>query len=163
MCDVCDYLSYCSVLDNPATGGCGLRVSGIPGSEVEEGDNPTAGGVASGHGMVLALHLMKLLKSSRKFTDLMTRHYDPLKGINCLRPIHMQLQVSTCTCEGCVHMRVWCVRTYVHTYIHTYMYTCIHGLTYIIVPCAGFHTGVGAPRDFPPPPQLEFPPPRNCH
>ena len=24
----------------------------------------------------------------------------------------------------------------------------------------GFHTGVGAPRDFPPPPQLEFPPPQ---
>lgn len=54
--------------------------------------------------MVLALHLMKLLKSSRKFTDLMTNHYDTLKSINCLRPIHMQLQVRmyvrTCTYEG---------------------------------------------------------------
>ena len=46
------------------------------------------------HGMVLALHLIKLLKSSRKFVDLMTEKYDSLRDIDCLKPIHCQLQVS---------------------------------------------------------------------
>ena len=46
------------------------------------------------HGMVLALHLIKLLKSSRKFVDLMTKKYDSLRDICCLKPIHDQLQVS---------------------------------------------------------------------
>ena len=45
------------------------------------------------HGMVLALHLIKLLKSSGKFVDLMTKN-DSLRDINCLEPIHCQLQVS---------------------------------------------------------------------
>lgn len=47
-----------------------------------------------GHGMVLSLHLIKLLKSSRKFTDLMTNKYDSLKDISCLKQIHLQLQVK---------------------------------------------------------------------
>ena len=47
------------------------------------------------HGMVLALHLIKLLKSSRKFTDLMTSKFDSLRNINCLRAIHDQLQTPS--------------------------------------------------------------------
>lgn len=50
--------------------------------------------MVQGHGMVLALHLMKLLKSSRRFTDLMTKKFDALKNISCLKSIHLQLQVG---------------------------------------------------------------------
>ena len=50
--------------------------------------------MALGHGLVLSLHLIKLLKSSRKFADLMTSKYDSLKDIGCLKPIHLQLQVD---------------------------------------------------------------------
>ena len=58
-------------------------------------DNPAMGEeITLGHGMVLALHLIKLLKSLRKFVDLMTKKYDSLQDIGCLKPIHDQLQVS---------------------------------------------------------------------
>ena len=53
------------------------------------------GGESCNHGMVLALHLIKLLKSSRKFTDLMTLKYDALRNISCLRSIHDQLQTPS--------------------------------------------------------------------
>ena len=57
-------------------------------------DNSDKGGeIAMDHGMVLALHLIKLLKSSQKFVDLMTKKYDSLRVINCLKPIHCRLQV----------------------------------------------------------------------
>ncbi len=58
-------------------------------------DEITGGGPKGGHGMVVALHLFKLLKrSSRKFTDLFKKKYDSvLKGINCLEPFYCQLQV----------------------------------------------------------------------
>lgn len=52
------------------------------------------GSMTLGHGMVLSLHLIKLLKSSRKFTNLMTHKYDSVRGITCLEPIHRQLQVQ---------------------------------------------------------------------
>ena len=47
-----------------------------------------------GHTMVLSLHLLKLLKSSRRFIDLMTTvKYDSISCIKCLQPIHSQLKV----------------------------------------------------------------------
>ena len=56
-------------------------------------DEESGGGSARGHGMVLALHIMKLLKSSRRFTDLLTKKFDAIcSGINCLQPVHMQLK-----------------------------------------------------------------------
>ena len=57
-------------------------------------DANTGGGSVGGHGMVVALHLLKKLKSSRKFIDLMTTKFEILcKEIKCLRPIHEKLQV----------------------------------------------------------------------
>ena len=57
-------------------------------------DVNTGGGRVGGHGMVLTLHLLKILKSSRKFVDLMTTKFETLcKEIECLRPIHDKLQV----------------------------------------------------------------------
>ena len=55
------------------------------------------------HGMVLALHLIKLLKSSRKFVDLMTKKYDSIRNIGCLEPIHCQLQVSIQSMQSTQH------------------------------------------------------------
>ncbi len=48
----------------------------------------------SSHGMVLSLHLLKLLKSSRRFADLLTTKFDPLRIIKCLHPIQQQFTVS---------------------------------------------------------------------
>ncbi len=58
-------------------------------------DEITGGGPKGGHGMVVALHLFKLLqRSSRKFTDLFKKKCDSVfKGINCLEPFYCQLQV----------------------------------------------------------------------
>ncbi len=57
-------------------------------------DEATGGGPQGGHGVVVALHLLKLLKSSRKFTDLFMKKYDSvIKGINCLEPFYGQLKV----------------------------------------------------------------------
>ncbi len=65
-------------------------------------DKITGGGPEGGHGMVVALHLFKLLKSSRKFTDLFKKKYDSvLKGINCLEPFYWLLQV----CNTCIFTR----------------------------------------------------------
>ena len=59
------------------------------------GDVSTGGGVVGGHGMVVALHLLKMLKSSRKFIELMTTKFEIVcKKVECLRPIHNQFQVS---------------------------------------------------------------------
>ena len=57
-------------------------------------DENTGGGPNGGHGLVVALHLFKLLKSSRRFTDHYRRIYDSkIKDITCLRPFNEQLQV----------------------------------------------------------------------
>ena len=57
------------------------------------------GGSMGGHRMVVALHLYKLLKSSRKFTELMTKNFDTtIKGVNCLIPFNDQLKVGRCGC-----------------------------------------------------------------
>jgi hypothetical protein len=51
-----------------------------------------------GHGMVVALHLLKSLKSSRKFVELMTSKYDArYKAITCLESIHDRLKVPIYT------------------------------------------------------------------
>ena len=56
----------------------------------------TGGGAVGGHGMVLALHMLRKLKSSRKFSEFMTKKFEIVcKEINCLRPIHQMLQVSS--------------------------------------------------------------------
>ena len=54
-----------------------------------------AGGAGTaGHGMVVALHLLKELKSSRKFIELMTTKFDiRCKEIKCLHPIRERLKV----------------------------------------------------------------------
>ena len=58
-------------------------------------DASTGGDKVGGHGMVVALHLLKKLKSSRKFIELMTTKFEILcKEIKCLRPIHEKLQVQ---------------------------------------------------------------------
>lgn len=46
------------------------------------------------HGLALALHLMKLLKSSRRFIDLMTNKFDNLKDISCIGYIHEKLRMG---------------------------------------------------------------------
>ena len=55
----------------------------------------TGGGAVGGHGMVLALHMLRKLKSSHKFSELMTKKFEIVcKEVNCLKPIHYRLQVS---------------------------------------------------------------------
>lgn len=52
-----------------------------------------SGGVEKCHGLVLAMHLMKLLKSSRKFIDLMSKNFQHMSNIDCLQQIHTELKV----------------------------------------------------------------------
>ena len=57
-------------------------------------DVSTGGGRDGGHGMVVALHLYKLLKSSRKFTDLFVKKdVGVITKVNCLEPFNTQLEV----------------------------------------------------------------------
>jgi hypothetical protein len=57
-------------------------------------DDAMGGGKSGGHAMVVALHLYKLLKSSRKFTELMTKNFETtIKGVDCLIPFNDQLKV----------------------------------------------------------------------
>ena len=70
-------------------------------------DVKTGGGDTQGHGMVLALHLVKHLKSFRKFSELLTKKYHAIcDWLNCLHPFHEQITVSTCVSmedkAGCV-------------------------------------------------------------
>ena len=60
-------------------------------------DVKMGGGNMQGHGMVLALHMVKQLKSYRKFSELMTKKYDSLcRWLHCLKPFHEQIDVSLC-------------------------------------------------------------------
>ena len=55
-------------------------------------DVSTGGGKEGSHGLVVALHLYKVLKSSHRFTDLIVKKYDSVfRGINCLGPFYEQL------------------------------------------------------------------------
>ena len=78
-------------------------------------DVKTGGGDTQGHGMVLALHLVKHLKSFRKFSELLTKKYHAIcHWLNCLHPFHEQITVSTCVsmedkaCRMCVHLASFC-------------------------------------------------------
>ena len=67
------------------------------------GDVSTGGERVGGHGMVVAFHLLKVLKSSRKFIELMTTKFEMRsKEIECLRPVHERLQVGlfVCVCKA---------------------------------------------------------------
>ena len=59
-------------------------------------DDPAMGGGAcKGHTLVLALHLLKHLKSFQKFTDLLTVKFESVcRGINCLEQLHEELKVQ---------------------------------------------------------------------
>ena len=58
-------------------------------------DMKTGGGHVGGHGMVVALHLLKEMKSSRKFIELLTTKFEAMcKEIKCLSPLHDQLKVK---------------------------------------------------------------------
>lgn len=60
-------------------------------------DVKMGGGDMQGHGMVLALHMVKQLKSYWKFSELMTKKYDSLcRWLHCLKPFHEQIDVSLC-------------------------------------------------------------------
>ena len=60
------------------------------------GDVETGGGDTQGHGMVLALHLLKQLKSSHRFSELLTEKYESIcHWLNCLQPFHKQFAMST--------------------------------------------------------------------
>ena len=71
-------------------------------------DVETGGGNTQGHGMVLALHMVKRLKSSRKFSEVLTKKYDSIcRGLHCLQTFHEQLTVSVCVCV-CVCASIVC-------------------------------------------------------
>ena len=68
-------------------------------------DVETGGGDIQGHGMVLALHLVKHLKSYRRFSELLTKKFDAIcDWLHCLHPFHEQITVSTCVFT-CVSQR----------------------------------------------------------
>ena len=55
------------------------------------------GGDAQGHGMVLALQMVKHLKSFQKLTELLIKKGDSsCCGLHCLQHFHRQLTVSIC-------------------------------------------------------------------
>ena len=57
-------------------------------------DAATGGGACKGHTFVLALYLLKRLKSFRKFTDLLTVQFDAVcRGIRCLEQFSVDLKV----------------------------------------------------------------------
>lgn len=60
--------------------------------------------MAQGNGMVLAIHLMKLLKSFRRFTDIITKKFDDLKNIKCLRFVHDKLKTVSSYSELKPHL-----------------------------------------------------------
>ena len=84
----------------------------------------TGGGKVGGHGMVAAVHLLRKLKSSRKFSEMMTTKFEiHCKEINCLRPIHDRLQVRLgCTFTQYVSMYICGVYTHIQ-YIRMWVYT----------------------------------------
>ena len=64
-------------------------------------DEITGGGPEGGHGMVVALHLLKMLidQSPQKFTDLFDKKYKTerdLKKINCLEPFYKKVHYTIC-------------------------------------------------------------------
>ena len=65
-------------------------------------DVETGGGDTKGHGMVLALHMVKQLKSSQKFSELLTKHFDyTYNSLHCLQPFHEEFAVRVRACKSC--------------------------------------------------------------
>ena len=64
-------------------------------------DPATGGGACKGHTLVLALHLLKRLKSFRKFTDLLTVQFNAVcRGITCLEQFCPKVvYVCVCVCQ----------------------------------------------------------------
>ena len=54
-------------------------------------DNPAD--MAQQHGMVLALHFMKLQKSLKEYIFHLSYQFDHLKGINCIKSLRQELLV----------------------------------------------------------------------
>lgn len=60
-------------------------------------DESMGGGSKGGHGLVLAMYLLKELQSFRRFHLMFTDQYTMLlDGINCLRPVHASLSTVSC-------------------------------------------------------------------
>ena len=61
-------------------------------------DQWMGGGTTKGHGLVLAMHLLKEQQSFNNFLHLLTDQYSMLlNGINCLEPFHQDLSKVSCT------------------------------------------------------------------
>ena len=59
-------------------------------------DETMGGGITGGHGMIVALHLYKLVKSSQQFTHFFVKKYENItREINCLEPIFRQIKERT--------------------------------------------------------------------
>jgi len=70
-----------------------------------------------GHGLVLALHLLRELQSFHAFTFILTEHYRLLcDGINCLQPFNKALMSEVYECGGCVYR----FRTYMMWFSNIY-------------------------------------------
>ena len=57
-----------------------------------------------GHGMVLALHMVKQLKSFQKFSELLTKEHHICHEFHCLQPLREQISVSRgeCACYSSI-------------------------------------------------------------
>ena len=59
-------------------------------------DTSTGGGSSGCHGLTLAMNIMRKQESFRALTCILTDMYDDLcAGINCLKPFHIMLSVSS--------------------------------------------------------------------
>jgi len=71
-------------------------------------DESMGGGSVGGHGLVLALHLLRELQSFNTFTSMLTKQYSLLcDGINCLEPFHRTLQNEVRVCVGRLRLCGW--------------------------------------------------------
>ena len=63
-------------------------------------DESTGGGATRGHGLTLGMHLLSMLQSYRKFTDLFTKRYPTIRDLYCTRFIHDQLRVGVISIDA---------------------------------------------------------------
>lgn len=118
-------------------------------------DVETGGGDTQGHGMVLALHLVKHLKSFRKFSELLTKKYHAIcNWLRCLHPFHEQITVSTCVSmedkAGCVctwhHFVAFAICSYCLVHIQAICRRNGLGLTVILLLMCSLPQGFSEPR-----------------
>lgn len=57
-------------------------------------DESMGGGIVGGHRLTLGMHLLRHLRSARRFTDLLTNKYESCRDINCMQYFHQQLKVN---------------------------------------------------------------------